>query len=48
LLLGDHFNHVAGWVASSIVSEPDLKERASLYSRFVNIAKILRKLNNFR
>jgi hypothetical protein len=41
------FNNVGGWVAATIVSEPLVAPRAKLVSRFIKLAKLLRKMNNF-
>ncbi|KAJ3249779.1 hypothetical protein HK104_007561 [Borealophlyctis nickersoniae] len=40
-------NQVTGWVASSIVSERDIKKRAQLIKQFILIADRCQSLNNF-
>ncbi|KAJ6260182.1 hypothetical protein Dda_4405 [Drechslerella dactyloides] len=42
-----HFNHVAYWVASVILERPKPKHRARALEKFMNIAWILRHMNNY-
>lgn len=41
------FNDVTSWVASSVVLERQVRNRAKLLARFITIAQHLRDLNNF-
>ncbi|KAJ3205890.1 hypothetical protein HDU82_004890 [Entophlyctis luteolus] len=40
-------NQIAGWVCTTILSEPDVKKRALLLKHFIVIAEKCRALNNF-
>ncbi|KAF3942459.1 hypothetical protein ABW19_dt0200149 [Dactylella cylindrospora] len=42
-----HFNHVAYWVANIILERPKAKHRARALEKFMNIAWILRHMNNY-
>eukprot|EP01102_Stenamoeba_stenopodia_P009133 TRINITY_DN2679_c0_g1_i1.p1 TRINITY_DN2679_c0_g1~~TRINITY_DN2679_c0_g1_i1.p1 ORF type:complete len:917 (-),score=231.43 TRINITY_DN2679_c0_g1_i1:139-2889(-) len=42
-----YFNKLSMWVSSEIVSTPNIRQRGSLLSRFIEFAQALRKLNNF-
>ncbi|KAF3211214.1 hypothetical protein TWF192_006344 [Orbilia oligospora] len=42
-----HFNRVAYWVASIILERPKAKHRARALEKFMNIAWILRHMNNY-
>eukprot|EP01117_Protostelium_nocturnum_P008412 TRINITY_DN3005_c0_g1_i1.p1 TRINITY_DN3005_c0_g1~~TRINITY_DN3005_c0_g1_i1.p1 ORF type:complete len:1844 (-),score=610.62 TRINITY_DN3005_c0_g1_i1:47-5578(-) len=41
------FNDVSSWIASCIVSETKLRDRAALYTSFIKIAKQLNKQQNY-
>ncbi|KAK6360229.1 hypothetical protein TWF730_006379 [Orbilia blumenaviensis] len=43
----EHFNRVAYWVASIILERPKAKHRARALEKFMNIAWILRHMNNY-
>lgn len=41
------FNRVSKWVASRILSEPNIKDRKAVMTKMIQIAEECRKLNNF-
>ncbi|KAG2382126.1 hypothetical protein C9374_005918 [Naegleria lovaniensis] len=41
------FNRVSKWVASRIMSEPNIKDRKAIMTKMIQIADECRKLNNF-
>mmetsp|Transcript_15871 Transcript_15871/g.47673 ORF Transcript_15871/g.47673 Transcript_15871/m.47673 type:complete len:1703 (-) Transcript_15871:102-5210(-) len=41
------FNQVSLWVTTCILSEEDPKERASLMTKFIDVAEHMREINNF-
>ncbi|KAL6074613.1 Ras guanine nucleotide exchange factor [Balamuthia mandrillaris] len=43
----DNFNHISFWVATEMVTQPDLKQRIELLRRFVAIAECCRQMNNY-
>ena len=43
----DHFNKVSLWTATLILQQPDLKERARVFVKIVDVCKQLRKLHSF-
>ncbi|KAF3914221.1 hypothetical protein AA313_de0200259 [Arthrobotrys entomopaga] len=43
----EHFNRVAYWVANIILERPKAKHRARALEKFMNIAWILRHMNNY-
>lgn len=47
LALIDRFNTVSAWVASTILWQPTLKKRVALVKKFLQIMKVLERLNNF-
>ncbi len=42
-----HFNYISSWVCSIILAQSKAKQRARLLEKFMNIATILRKENNY-
>jgi hypothetical protein len=38
--LVDHFNQISTWVASTILNEERVKERANVMKKFILIAKV--------
>lgn len=46
-MLIKHFNYIASWAASSVVSLEALKERVRVIERFVDLASACRDLGNF-
>eukprot|EP01117_Protostelium_nocturnum_P012508 TRINITY_DN4610_c0_g2_i4.p1 TRINITY_DN4610_c0_g2~~TRINITY_DN4610_c0_g2_i4.p1 ORF type:complete len:799 (-),score=111.02 TRINITY_DN4610_c0_g2_i4:1388-3784(-) len=40
-------NQISYWVATEIISCPDLRKRVSIVKRFIQIAEYCRKMNNF-
>ena len=45
--LVNHFNRVSGWVSTEIVIQPNLRKRAFVLRRFVNLAEKLLELQNY-
>ncbi|OLL21822.1 Ras guanine nucleotide exchange factor A, partial [Neolecta irregularis DAH-3] len=43
----NHFNHISNWVSSVILSRGKAKYRARTLEKFMNIAWLLRNLNNY-
>lgn len=42
-----HFNYVSGWVCSMILVQSKTKQRARMLEKFIEIAGILRRINNY-
>eukprot|EP00007_Cunea_sp_BSH-02190019_P005384 CAMPEP_0174247992 /NCGR_PEP_ID=MMETSP0417-20130205/42853_1 /TAXON_ID=242541 /ORGANISM="Mayorella sp, Strain BSH-02190019" /LENGTH=1283 /DNA_ID=CAMNT_0015327853 /DNA_START=178 /DNA_END=4026 /DNA_ORIENTATION=- len=45
--ISTHFNKVSLWVATEVVTARTPREQASIWKRFIKLAKRLRELNNF-
>ena len=43
----DHFNHVTDWIKTLILSEADVKKRARVVERFIEVGMECLKLQNF-
>lgn len=41
------FNHVAGWVATSLLRESRVRMRAKLYAKYIDVATLLLEFKNF-